>query len=87
MLLLLVLSLDQLPELVVTLGTLGKMRGDHKRQTDGWPGLQGQGTRAALTRGQQTFSRLMVFPQTYTSWAMCFKNTGTQSSASLEMST
>lgn len=49
---------------------------------------RGRDRRAApLTWGQQTFSKLMVFPQTYTSWAMCFKNTGTQSSTSLEMST
>lgn len=60
------------------------------------PGLRADGQAAwgwrrlaapPLTWGQQSFSRLMVFPQTYTSWAMWLRNTGTQSSASLEMST
>lgn len=39
----------------------------------------------ALTWGQQIFSRLMVFPQTYTSLAMCLRKTGTQSSTLFEM--
>lgn len=40
-----------------------------------------------LALGQHSFSKFMVFPQMYTSLAICFKKIGTQSSTSLEIKT
>lgn len=46
-----------------------------------------EGTNPKLTLGQHNFSKFMVFPHMYTSLAICLRNTGTQSSTSLEIKT